>query len=169
MAKYGPTKTGDPKTKTGKYIVYCTHPNPFHPPEAEDQFHMYLDGRGIEGGFYCSGTVVHEASPAEDIGWKPHRHDNIEYITLWGTNPDDPSDLGGEVEFYIEDDKHVVTKTCVICVPPGVSHCPFHFNRVDRPIFFLTMSSAPVLTEHTNRDPQWAHLPDPPNIEEVLD
>ena len=81
-----------------------------------------------------------------------------------------PSDLGGEAEVYIEDEKHIITKTCVMTFPAGVYHCPMKITRVDTPIVFMSVSPAPILYEHTNRDPKWAHLPDPPgSIDEVLD
>jgi hypothetical protein len=167
--KYGVIKSGDPKTKYGKNIVYNTKANPKHPTDDPDIFSMYLDERSVKGGFYYSGVVVHKPTPPDAVSAKPHYHDYIEYIILYGTNPNDPFDLGGEVEFWIDDEKHVITNTCVITVPSGVSHCPFYFKKVERPILFCSCSPAPVLYEHTNRDPKWSHLKDPPKIPEVLD
>lgn len=167
--KYGVVKSGDPKTKTGKYIVYCTEDYPFHPMSKKGDFSMYLDERSVEGGFYWNGAVIHQASAPDSIPGKPHYHDYIEYVILYGSNPDDPSDLCGEVELWLGDEKHTVTKSCVIIVPAGLSHCPIIFKRVGRPIFFSSCSPAPVLYQHTNRDPKWSHLKDPPKITEVLD
>jgi len=130
---------------------------------------MYLDKRSVDGGFYCSGVVVHKPTSPDFVSTKPHSHDQMEYIMLYGTNPDDPFDLGGECEFWLDDEKHVIRNTCVITIPPGLFHCPFNFTRVDRPILFSSFSPAPILYEHTNRDPKWNHLADPPDIEEVLD
>jgi hypothetical protein len=167
--KYGVIKSGDPGTKYGKYIVYSTEASPKHPTDDPNAFSMYLDERSVKGGFYYSGVVVHRPTPADAVSNKPHSHDYIEYVALYGTNPDDPFDLGGEVEFWLDDEKHVITNTCVITVPPGIFHCPFYFKRVDRPIVFCSCSPAPILYEHTNRDPRWNHLKEPPKIPEVLD
>ena len=167
--KYGITKSGDPKTKYGKYIVYNTEANPKHPTDDPDVFSMYLDERSVKGGFYFSGVVVHRPTPPDMVPTKPHYHDDIEYVSLYGTNPSDPFDLGGEVEFWLDDEKHTITNTCVITIPAGLSHCPFVFKRVDRPIVFGSCSPAPILYEHTNRDPRWSHLKDPLEIDEVLD
>lgn len=167
--KYGVTKSGDPATKTGKYIVYCTEASPYHPTDNPRAFAMYLDARSVEGGFYWNGAVIHKAYPPDKVPGKPHTHDYIEYVILYGTNPQDPFDLGGEVEFWLGDEKHTITNSCVITIPAGLSHCPFNFKRVDRPIFFSSCSPAPVLYEHTNRSPQWSHLADPPQVPEVLD
>lgn len=167
--KYGVTKSGDPGTKTGKYIVFCTEASPFHPADNPNAFSMYLDERTTKGGFYWNGGVIHKPNPPDWIPGKPHYHDYIEYVILYGSNPKDPFDLGGEVEFWLGDEKHTVTNTCVITIPAGLSHCPFIFKRVDRPIFFSSCSPAPVLYQRTNRDPKFSHLKDPPKITEVID
>jgi hypothetical protein len=171
MAKpqYGVINSGDPETRYGKYIVYNTRANPKHPTDDPNVFSMYLDERSFPGGFYYSGVVIHRPTPPEAVPNRPHSHDYPEYVILYGTNPDDAFDLGGECEFWIGDEKHLITNTCVITIPPGLSHCPFYFRRVDRPIMFCSCSPAPVLYEHTNRDPRWDHLQGPPDIPEVLD
>jgi hypothetical protein len=167
--KYGVKKSADPSTKYGKYVVFCTEPSPFHPTDDPNAFSMYLDERSVNGGFYWSAVTISKPMSQDHVPWKPHYHDHIEYVGLWGTNPDDKTDLGGEVEFWIGNEKFTVANTCVITIPAGVSHAPFIFKRVDRPIVFSSCSPAPVLYEHINRDPMWAHLPDPPDIDEVLD
>lgn len=168
-AKYGVVKSGDPNTKYGKYFVFKTQPNPFHPTEDPEAFTMYLDERSVEGGFYFSGGMVLKADPPDMVPTKPHYHDYVEYLCLLGTNPDDQSDLGGEVEFWLDDEKHTFTNTCIITIPARLSHCPFSFKRVDRPILFYSCSNAPVLYEHINHDPKWSHLADPPKNDMILD
>jgi hypothetical protein len=146
-----------------------TEANPKHPTDDPKIFSMYLDERSVKGGYYYSSVVVHEPTSVDTVSTKPHFHDYIKYIILYGTNPNDPFDLGGKVEFWIDDEKHIITSTCVITIPAGLSHCTFTFTRVDRPILFSSCSPAPVLNEHTNREPRWSHLEDPPKIDEVLD
>ncbi len=67
----------------------------------------------------------------------PHSHDFDEVIGFGGTNRNYPRDLGGEIEFQIGGEKHIITKTCLIFVPKGVVHCPVTFNRIDTPIFMF--------------------------------
>ena len=101
---------------------------------------IYLDGRIVEG----SPAVV-------DIGWrfqKPepdpvewtHTHDFDEVLCFIGTDPDNPHDLGGEIEFHMGDEKHTFDKTTTIFVPKGVPHCPFIHNRVDRPFLLVVFA-----------------------------
>jgi hypothetical protein len=59
-------------------------------------------------------------------------------IGFFGSNPEDPYDLGGEIEFWLEDEKHILTRSCLIFVPRGMKHCPLILKRVDRPIFHFS-------------------------------
>jgi hypothetical protein len=67
----------------------------------------------------------------------PHSHDFDEVIGFGGTNRNYPRDLGGEIEFSIGGETHTITKTCLIFVPRGVTHCPVTFKRIDTPIFMF--------------------------------
>ena len=77
----------------------------------------------------------------EKEGTPSHVHDFDEVIGFFGSDPQNPHDLGGEVEFWIEDEKYVLTKSCLIFAPKGLRHCPLRVTRVDRPIFFLAVST----------------------------
>jgi len=69
-----------------------------------------------------------------------HTHPFDEVIAFFGTNREDPQDLCGEVEVWLEDEKHILTKSFLVFVPKGMKHCPLIVRRVDRPIFhFLTV------------------------------
>ncbi len=73
----------------------------------------------------------------------PHSHDYDEIIGFAGSNRNHPRELGGEIEFRIGGETHIITKSCLIFVPRGVQHCPVIFNRVDTPIFmFEAMNNA---------------------------
>jgi hypothetical protein len=102
---------------------------------------LHLDNNVIEGAFYLSAgwwlTAANPKAAAES-----HRHDFDEVVAFFGSNPEDPLDLGGEVEFWLGDEKYNITKSCLIFIPKGLKHCPIRRLRVDRPI--LHFSTAPV-------------------------
>jgi len=75
---------------------------------------------------------------AQTLEDRPHVHDTDEIIGFFGSDPENPYDLGGEVEIYLEDEKHVIDRTAMIFVPAGMVHCPLVITRVDRPIFHFT-------------------------------
>jgi hypothetical protein len=76
----------------------------------------------------------------ETEGTPSHTHDFDEVIGFFGSDPQNPHDLGGEVEFWLEDEKYILRKSCLIFAPKGLRHCPLRVIRVDRPIFFLAVS-----------------------------
>ncbi len=71
-----------------------------------------------------------------------HTHDADEIIGFFGSNYQDPYNLGAEIEFWLEDEKHMITTSALIFVPRGMRHCPLILRRVDRPVFhFSTVTS----------------------------
>jgi hypothetical protein len=70
-----------------------------------------------------------------------------EHAHAWGeifgyigsVGQEDPHSLGGEVEFWIDGEKHVLTKSCLAWIPPELPHCPVRFARIDEPILWFTI------------------------------
>ena len=80
-----------------------------------------------------------KATEAE--GTPSHTHDFDEVLGFFGSDPQNPRDLGGEVEFWLEDEKYILKNSCLIFIPRGLRHCPLRVVKVDRPIFFLAVST----------------------------
>jgi hypothetical protein len=78
--------------------------------------------------------------PTEQEGSPSHIHDFDEIIGFIGSDPQNPHELYGEVEFWLEDEKYLLDKSCLIFAPRGLRHCPLRVTRVDRPILFLAFS-----------------------------
>jgi len=97
---------------------------------------LWLDEDVTAGAFHTNTAWYHTAGSTMEA--KAHTHDVDEIIGFFGSDPENPEDLGGEVEIWIEDDQHIITKSAMIFVPAGVKHCPLRLNRVDRPIFHFT-------------------------------
>jgi hypothetical protein len=112
---------------------------------------FWLDSNVIPGAFYGEavwfwpqGTrpVFKEVSPEEaekNPVLAPHSHPFPELLSYYGTNMDDPGDLGGEVEFWLEDEQYVFDRSFCVYIPAGVKHCPLKMRRIDRPMFHFTM------------------------------
>jgi hypothetical protein len=100
----------------------------------------YLDGKVIEGAFYveCVWYWPGDYPEGGDFRTGAHVHDFDEVVTFFGTDPKNPQDLCGEVEFWIEDEKFSLTQSSMIYIPKGMKHCPLIIKRVDRPIFHFT-------------------------------
>ena len=95
---------------------------------------LWLSGKVVPGAFnfMCSWYLK---PPAEHLS--EHTHEYAEMIGFIGSNPDDPYDLGGEIEMWLEDEQYILTKSCIIYVPGGMKHCPMIIKRVDRPILHI--------------------------------
>jgi len=87
----------------------------------------------------CSSDLWYLRPPATEMPQDhSHSHDTDEIIGFFGSDPQDPYDLGGEVEFWLEDEQHMITRSSLIFVPRGMKHCPLLIRRVDRPIFHFS-------------------------------
>lgn len=134
------------ESKYGKYIIYKGKPRPVQPgppKKTGGEMVMLMDEEVLEGAFYLNCAWIWRTTD-EESAVKPHTHDFDEYICFFGSNPEDWYDLNGEVEVWLGDEKHIITKSCAIFVPKGLVHCPIIFRRVDKPIFYFT--TAPNLT-----------------------
>ena len=105
----------------------------------------------------CHFYLVHWVAPGfadmlgdyEYAGHPPHIHKDAELLMHIGGNPDDPMDLGAEVEMYMgpELERHVITQSTIIYVPPNFIHAPWRPLRVDRPFLFIEVNQGPSHTE----------------------
>ncbi|MCK4368496.1 MAG: hypothetical protein KAV68_02335 [Dehalococcoidales bacterium] len=141
------------ETKYGKYFI--SGPRPGGETGAMKVI-ADLDGDVIQG---SNSYFVHwvPRHPEEFLGltsWGqishgPHVHKSAELIMHIGTNPDDPLDLGGEIELFMgpEMEKHTITKSTVVYIPPNFIHCPWTIKRVDRPFIIVQVNQEPRHTE----------------------
>jgi len=111
---------------------------------------MWLDNKTAEGcHFYWAMWFTPEAKFPLGIGHPPHIHQDAELLFHIGTNPDDPTDLGADVELYMgeEMERYVINKTCVVYIPPHFIHCPWKPLVTRRPWIFIEVNQGPVHTE----------------------
>jgi hypothetical protein len=134
------------ETKYGKYFI-SGGGTPKGQPPLPGKVIAYLDSEVIKGSNYYLIQQMPITPENKDIWGKtwgnvssgPHTHEVAELLIHIGTDPDDPTDLGAEVEMCMgeEMEKHVITKSTVVYIPPGTIHCPWTIKRVDRPFIFL--------------------------------
>lgn len=107
----------------------------------------FTDNDIIEGGHYFSAMVM--GPRAIGRGHGPHTHKNQEILVALGTDPDNPKELGAEIELCIgpEMEKHVITTSTLVSIPASFIQCPLRVTRVDRPFLFIQPRYAPKLTE----------------------
>ena len=92
----------------------------------------------FKGAFFSGCEIIWGLTGSGPVNIElPHTHDFDEIIGFGGTNRNYPRELGGEIEFWLGGEKHIITKTCLIFIPKGVEHNPLYFRRVDTPIFMF--------------------------------
>jgi len=83
----------------------------------------------------------------------PHIHEDAELMMHFGMNPDDPFDLGAEVELCMgsEMEKYTFTKSTTVYIPPNLIHCPWTLKKVDRPFLLIQIHQGATHTEKSYR------------------
>lgn len=136
------------ETKYGKYFL-----NELKPEEREKgfgrnpRFLVWTDNDIIEGSHCFSAMIMDEKSLSVFHG--PHTHRDPEVLVAIGMNPDDPMDLGGELELCMgeEMEKHIINRTTLVYIPANLLHAPFRVTRVDRPFLFIQSQYTGKMTE----------------------
>lgn len=137
--------------KHDKYIFTKDTPKPpmQPPPRIRDQkaagnyvestWMFWIDNQATKGAFYTNCVWLWEKKGTKDIEMEiAHTHDFDETIGFLGTVRDDPGSLGGEIEFWLEDEQYIFDKSCILFVPKGMKHLPLYIRRMESPIFHWT-------------------------------
>jgi hypothetical protein len=77
------------------------------------------------------------AEPFEMVS-ETHAHDFDQFLVFVGGDMNNMTDLGGEVELTLgenkkELEKFVFTTATVVHIPAGMLHCPLNFKKVNNP------------------------------------
>ena len=133
------------ETKYGKYIVTELQVPDFQPEFVKKYAEfakriLWLDDNVVEGAFQMNCSWYLKAND-EHLA-QAHVHDTDEIIGFFGSDPDDPHNLHAEIEFWMEDERHIIIKSCLIFVPRGMKHLPLILKWVDKPIFHFTTVNA---------------------------
>ncbi len=99
---------------------------------------LWMDGENTPGAFNVNAVWLWKPTPAGINHDSAHKHDYDEVIGFFGSNPDKPNDLNAEVEFWLEDEKYILTKSTLLFIPQGLTHCPLRVLSVEKPIFHFT-------------------------------
>jgi hypothetical protein len=137
------------ETKYGKYIItdlkadrtLAPWTKMINPEELTTV--LYLDNEVVKGAFYTEVAWFwprsQEDLTKDDVDVEPHKHDHDEVLAVFGTDTKNIHDLGGEMEVFLDGERHIVTKSCLLFIPKGLMHGPIRFLRIDRPVFHFAI------------------------------
>ena len=150
------------KSRLSKYIVTDVKPNlrlSSHrtatkemqaSPRSLPTHVMWLDDEIVPGAFYSEAVWIWPECASERNVAKAHTHSFDEIITFFGTDWEDPHNLCGEIELWLEDEKFVMSKNFLAFIPAGMKHCPLIIRRVDRPIFHYNAGPGAKYSDEVN-------------------
>jgi hypothetical protein len=119
-------------------VVHGAPWSPVFKEGEETQRVLSLDGEVIEGAFYMETAWFLPGDwpkfKSEEGTLKPHTHEYDEAIAYLGTSKEDPHDLGGEIELWIDGKRNIIDKSFVAFLPAGVEHGPLTITKIDKPI-----------------------------------
>ena len=72
-----------------------------------------------------------------------HTHDFDQIILMFGGDPANIGEFGGEVEFYLEGEKNIINYPSCVYIPKGVTHTPLTITKVDKPFMFIDITLSP--------------------------
>ncbi|MDR0489619.1 MAG: hypothetical protein LBH28_00015 [Oscillospiraceae bacterium] len=107
---------------------------------------LWIDGNVCPGAFQMN-TAWYFAVPERDPIFAEHSHGYSELIGFYGSNPDDPYELGGVIEFTIGGEAHRLTRTSLMFVPSDIPHNPMRILEVNKPIFHFSVVMNPEYAE----------------------
>jgi hypothetical protein len=130
--------------KNAKYVVTTYKSNPRLPAYRRKMDPRFVkkvtnvDAETVPGAEFYSETMwilPGDESKKGIVETDSHTHTWGELIGFFGLNYDDIQDLGAEIEFTVDNEKHVITRSFASFVPAGVQHGPLIIRNVKRPIF----------------------------------
>jgi hypothetical protein len=157
LGEYGRTTTKFTDDKAAernyaKYFCYFTDPKKIPPKNdsAQPKEPRQDSGSKIQSSGLLSLNSI-QGAPYIQFSWlyngSQEKPSHPEHAHAWGevfgylgfVGQKDPHGPMGEVEFWINGEKHVLTKSCLVWMPPNVPHCPVRFARIDKPILWFTL------------------------------
>lgn len=97
---------------------------------------LWLDGAKLKGAPYMESVWFCSTKEREE--GDTHGHDFDEFLACIGTDPENPSDLGGVMHFFVEDEEFILDKSFLLFLPEGVMHCPMFVTEMHRPFIHYT-------------------------------
>jgi hypothetical protein len=89
-----------------------------------------------------------------EIQHGPHEHKYPELLVHLGTDPNNPLDLGAEIEMCLgpEMEKHTFKTSTVIGIPANFIHAPWRILKVNRPFLMIEINQSQIRSEKSHKE-----------------
>ncbi len=131
--------------KYGKYFLKQTKPH----AKIGAATPAALEGSKNWSGIQHRLVWSHISAPVM-IDNEPHSHDFDQFFCFVGGDPTKPMEFGAvaELSLGVEGEKQVIDSSTIVCIPKGLVHGPLSFTKVDKPVIFCDIITAP---EHVKK------------------
>lgn len=133
--------------KNEKYVLTTDKKNPVFPSFRHD-----MESRFVKRALQLDADTVPDAEFYSEAKWivpgdtspegvrlvDSHTHTFGELISFCGFDYDDIQDLGAEIEFTVDNETHLITRSFAAFIPAGVRHGPLIIRKVRKPVFHMT-------------------------------
>jgi hypothetical protein len=110
----------DDQKKAGNYVNFAPQ--------------YYINDEQVKGSFFLMNTWTLSMNGTKPVKLElAHTHDYDEILGFMGSNVNNVSELGGEIEIWLEDEKYIIIKSFLVFIPKGMKHCPIIIRKVNRP------------------------------------
>ena len=112
---------------------------------------LHMEDDMVKGSFYVNINWQYEGYGQAPM--EVHNHEWPELIAMLGCDPEHPYDLGGIYSIDLDGETYYLSKSCLICIPARVMHCPWKFLEVRKPT--LTITASPSGLYYSSEKNQW--------------
>jgi len=130
----------------GKYDELIVSNLKYEPPMSLDFQEIYrrfasrvlwIDSNVVPGAFQMN-VSWYKHVPELDPIFEANAHEDAEILGFFGTDPEEPYNLHGEIQVDLDGEPHVITRSSLIFVPSNLPHA-LHVRRVDQPILHFSV------------------------------
>ncbi len=116
--------------------LFIRGPKPGGTSDYDKRITAYVDDTILKGSYFFSAMFMAPEYSTSIKGAHLHQYDEL--LFFHGLDPDNPTELGWEMDFFLGDEfiRHTITETSIICLPKGFVHGPL-VTRMKKPVFHL--------------------------------
>ncbi|MDR3363686.1 MAG: hypothetical protein LBS91_01865 [Clostridiales Family XIII bacterium] len=146
--------TSNDEKKTAKYIVRKLNEPAIIGDDIKEMYSkfakriLWIDDNEVPGAFQMNTAWWKKAQPRDPL-FPEHVHEYDELIGFFGSDPEDPYNLGAVIELDLDGETNRIESSSLIFVPGGMKHNPLRLLKVDRPIFHFSVVMSPEYSGET--------------------
>ena len=123
--------------------LFLRGPKPGASTDYDKRITAIVDDGIIKDSFFFSAMFMAPQYSTTINNAHSHPHDEI--LFFHGLDPDNPTELGWEIDFFMGDEfiRHRITESTIVYLPAHFVHCPI-ISRMKKPVFHVFTMFSPL-------------------------